>query len=110
MVFNNLGANVGKVSPSRKPFKLILLQHDLNFELRVLPPGGLSVIFQGSWLLNEDTAKGINVGPGLLADPSHSIIVLPGLEPGQPRQLTPRAWKGNYDMFEEAENAGAGVG
>src|SRR6185312_7891673 len=80
IVFNNVGAPDGKVYLSTGgPGGL--LDQDINFMLRIDGPGNLPV-FNRSWLLSDGTAKGINVGPGLFADPTHSVIVLPGIAPG----------------------------
>jgi hypothetical protein len=107
IVFNNLGPANGKVIVSRGPGNYTQLQEDINFELIVYSLGRFSVIYERSWLLSDGTAKGINVGPGLFADPSHSVIVLPGVPPGEARDVTIRGWAGNHTIFGEALNAGA---
>jgi hypothetical protein len=109
MIFNNLGPNNGKAIVAGTGFSFPL-QQDLNFELTVYSLGRFSVVYERSWLLSDGSAKGINVGPGLFADPSHGVIVLPGVVPDQARDVTVIAWAGNYKTWLEASDAGAAWG
>ncbi|HEV8540808.1 MAG TPA: hypothetical protein VGR78_00310 [Verrucomicrobiae bacterium] len=108
IVFNNLGAPDGKVYLSTGGAGG-LLDQDINFLLRIDGPGNLPVLDR-SWLLSDGTARGINVGPGLFADPTHSVIVLPGIAPGEPITVFIDAWVGNYPTLGAALQAGAAWG
>jgi hypothetical protein len=114
LVFNNLGANNGKVGVANLVDGQVgpprLLDQDLNFRLVIYPfKLGGSPLFERSWLLSDGTAKGINVGPGLFADPSHSVFVLPGNTPGTGITVLMYVWEGNFPTLDDAVIAGAGT-
>jgi len=105
IVFNNLGPNDGKV------FTLFtgqgsLLNQDLNFSLFVHRGGPSVRETVRTWLLSDGTARGINVGPGLFADPTQSVIVLTETSPGFEVVVSIGAWAGNYPTWEAASSAG----
>src|ERR1700682_6240549 len=79
IVFNNLGTNEGLVFIYPEHFSVAggrPLDQDLNFALLAGPNAG-ALMLQHAWLLSDGTAKGINVGPGLFADPTAAVLVLP---------------------------------
>src|SRR5581483_3257378 len=92
--------------PGVPPGTRVPLNQDLNFDLELLSPGGGPTV-ERRWLLSDGTAKGINVGPGLFADPSHSVISLSGVAPGDAVTMLIDAWAGNYSTFLAAASAGA---
>jgi hypothetical protein len=110
IVFNNLDPSNGKAFIRTDSGMFSPIQQDLNFELKVFDLGTGPVIFEHHWLLSDGTATGINIGPGLFADPSGSVYVLPGVAPGEARTVSVRAWTGNYNTYFDAINAGASVG
>jgi PEP-CTERM motif len=111
IVFNNLGESNGEVLLFSGRFSGdgVPLDRDLNFDLLVAPAGE-SLTLLRSWLLRDGTAKGINVSPGRFADPSQSVIVLPGIAPGAAIGVEVDAWAGDYNTLGEAANAGAAWG
>ncbi len=108
LVFNNLGPNDGKVFLFDWAGNQTLLNQDLNFSLQWRVIGG-GPSFERKWLLSDGTAKGINVGPGLFADPSHSVISLSVFAPGETIGVWVSAWAGDYSTFDAALGAGAAV-
>jgi hypothetical protein len=110
ILFNNLDPSNGKVLVSTGPGAQTLLDRDLNFSLHVEVPRAGPVVFERSWLLADGTAKGINVRPGVFDDPSHSVIVLPGISPGEAAIVIIEAWAGEHPTFFAALNAGALAG
>jgi hypothetical protein len=105
--FNNLGPKDGRVILFN-PFSQTLLNQDLNFSLEVQVLDAVKI--ERSWLLSDGTAKGINVGPGLFADPTGSIIVLPDFVAGASINVIVGAWAGDYPTYSDAAAAGVPAG
>src|SRR5437016_12694831 len=78
IAFNNLGTNNGLVFIYPEHFSVAggrPLDQDLNFGVLAGANAG-ALMLQHAWLLSDGSAKGINVGPGLFADPTAAILVL----------------------------------
>jgi hypothetical protein len=108
IVFNNRDPSDGRVFIFTNGVEVALNQ-DLNFALLAGPPGG-PLTLEHAWLLSDRSAKGINIGPGLFADPSDGVFVVPGVVPGAPANVRVLAWAGNYSSLQAAQLAGADEG
>lgn len=112
IIFNNQGPNNGRVffqAPEDLRPLPAPLNRDLNFSLLVHRPGPILETVQ-TWLLSDGTAVGINVGPGLFADPAHNVIVVSDISPGQNIVVSIAAWLGNYPTLAAAKAAGVPFG
>jgi len=105
LVFNNLGPSDGKVFLRDAFGTKSPLNQDVNFSLELVN-GNSTLTLVRSWLLRDGSATGINVGPGLFSDPTHSIIVLPEFVPGAAINVRVNAWAGDYPTWGDAVSGG----
>jgi hypothetical protein len=110
IVFSNVGMN-GDVRVFDDAWtSSVPLNQDINFQLEIFSPGGEQLFLERNWLLSDGTANGINVAHGRFADPSHSVIVIPGVAAGAGMSVSVSAWIGPYNSVAEAEIARGAVG
>ncbi len=92
--------------PVSKP---VLADQDMNFQLLGGPNAQMLQPIH-TWLLSDNSAKGIIVGPGHFADPSGGVYAIPGVQAGTPAMLQILAWQGSYDSLAAAARALAPYG
>ncbi len=87
----------------------VLADADMNFQLLGGPNAQMLQPIH-TWLLSDNSAKGIVVGLGHFADPSGGVYVIPGVQAGAPAMLEILAWQGDYGSRAAADSAGAPYG
>lgn len=86
----------------------VLISGDINLQLWGGPNAQALQIIH-TWLLSDNSAKGIIVTGGHFADPSGGVYAIPGVQAGAPAVLAVVAWLGNYDSLTAAAAANEGL-
>ncbi len=118
IVFNNLanqdaspGATSGGLvflAPVMDTRDAVLMSEDINLQLWGGPNAQMLQPIH-TWLLSDNSAKGIIVEGGHFADPSGGVYAIPGVQAGTPAMLAVDAWLGNYDSLAAAAAANEGL-
>jgi hypothetical protein len=82
-----------------------LLNQDVNFQLWA-GPNLASLQLIHTWLLSDGSAKGISLGGGHFADPTHAAYSIFGVEAGRTVFVQIYAWPGDYDRIGDASGRG----